>query len=193
MAANDMTDAFQNPHPGVPFAIVGDYTIKALADLAEIFKHKLQQTPSLVTPASPAKVVQQPRVIPLPTQMSNSPMPDRRQTRSQKTIHTPDIPDRPLPPRVVTPRTLRHSPRRVPTGSQQLSPRNLSQDDFCGMDAAHMAIPSEINIGHNGTMPTQSSIPIANHFGPEVLATNADACSRAFETFQEPTHVSSSR
>jgi hypothetical protein len=67
-------------------------------------------------------------------------MPDRRQTISQTTIHTPDIPDRPLPPRVVTPRTTRHSPPRVPTGSQQLSPRNLSQDDFLGMDTAHMAI-----------------------------------------------------
>jgi hypothetical protein len=67
-------------------------------------------------------------------------MPDKRQTRSQRTTHTPDIPDRPLPPRVVTPRTLGHSPPRVPNGSRQLSPRNLSQDDFCGMDTAHMAI-----------------------------------------------------
>jgi hypothetical protein len=32
MAAKDMTDAFQNPHPDVPFASVGDDTIKALAD-----------------------------------------------------------------------------------------------------------------------------------------------------------------
>jgi hypothetical protein len=67
-------------------------------------------------------------------------MPDKRQTRSQTTIHTPDIPDRPLPPRVVTPRTLRQSPPRVPNGSLELTPRNLSQDDFCGMDTAHMAI-----------------------------------------------------
>jgi hypothetical protein len=32
MAAKYMTDAFQNPHPEVPFASVGDDTIKALAD-----------------------------------------------------------------------------------------------------------------------------------------------------------------
>jgi hypothetical protein len=140
MAAKDTTDAFQNPHPDVPFASVGDDTIKALADLAAIFKLKLQQTPSLATPASPATLAQQPSLIPLPTQILNSPMPERRQTRSQTTIHTPDIPDVPLPPRVVTPRTLCHSPPRVPTGSLQLSPRNLSQDDFCGMDTAHMAI-----------------------------------------------------
>jgi hypothetical protein len=32
MASKDMTDAFQNPHPEVPFAIVGDDTVKALAN-----------------------------------------------------------------------------------------------------------------------------------------------------------------
>jgi hypothetical protein len=32
MAAKDMTDALQNPHPEVPFASVGDDTILALAD-----------------------------------------------------------------------------------------------------------------------------------------------------------------
>jgi hypothetical protein len=140
MAAKDMTGAFQNPHPEVPFAIVGDDTVKALADLAASFKLKLQQAPSLATHASPVTVVQRPSLIPSPTQISNSPIPNRRQTRSQTTIHTPDIPDRPLPPRVVTPRTPRHSPPIVPTGSRQLSPRNLSKDDFCGMDTAHMAI-----------------------------------------------------
>jgi hypothetical protein len=34
MAAKDMTDAFQNPHPDVPFASVGDDNIAALANLA---------------------------------------------------------------------------------------------------------------------------------------------------------------
>jgi hypothetical protein len=67
-------------------------------------------------------------------------MPIRRQTISQTTIHSQDIPNVPLPLRVVTPITLRPSPPRVPTGSQRLSTRNLSQNDFCGMDSAHMAI-----------------------------------------------------
>jgi hypothetical protein len=67
-------------------------------------------------------------------------MPLSRQTRSQTTIHTQDIPTAPLPTGVVTPRTLHPSPPRVPTRSQRLSPRNLSQDDFCGMDTSHMAI-----------------------------------------------------
>jgi hypothetical protein len=65
-------------------------------------------------------------------------MPDRHQTRSQTTLNTPDIFNRPLPPRVVT-------PPRVPTGSLDLSPRNLSQHDFCGMDTSHMAIALENN------------------------------------------------
>jgi hypothetical protein len=140
MAAKDMTDAFQNPHPDVPFASVGNDTIAALADLAAIFKLKLQHAPPPETRASPAKVVPRPSLIPSPTQILNSPISSRRQTRSQTTIHTQNIPDVPLPPRVVTPRSLRASPPTVPSSSQRLSPRNLSQDDLCGMDSAHMAI-----------------------------------------------------
>jgi hypothetical protein len=108
-AAQEMTDAFQNPHPDVPFASVGDDTVAALADLAAIFKRKLQPTPSHAPHASPTKVAQLPSNIP-------SPVPAARQTRSQTTILTPSIPNLPLPPRVVTPRTLRHSSPRVPTG-----------------------------------------------------------------------------
>jgi hypothetical protein len=140
MAANDMTDALQNPHPEVPFASVGDDTIAALTDLAAILKLKLRQPPSPATQAAPVKVVPSPSLIRSSTQVLNSPMPIRRQPRSQTTIHTQGIPNVPLPPRVVTPRTLLQSPPRVPTSSQQLFPCNLSQDDFCGMDSAHMAI-----------------------------------------------------
>jgi hypothetical protein len=67
-------------------------------------------------------------------------MPISRQTISQTKIHAQDIPNVPLPLRVISPRTLRPLPPRVPTCSQRLSPGNLSQDDFCGMDTAHMAI-----------------------------------------------------
>jgi hypothetical protein len=140
MAAKDMTDAFRNPHPDAPFASVGDDTIAALSDLAAIFKLKLQQAPSPATQASPAKVVPRPSHIPSSSQILNSPMPTSRQTRSQTTIHTQDIPNGPLPPMVVTPRTLSQSSSRVPTGSRRLSPRNLSQGDFCGMETALMAI-----------------------------------------------------
>jgi hypothetical protein len=116
MAAQDMTDALRNPHPDVPFTSVGDDTITALEDIAAIFKLKLQQAPSPATQVSPAKFVQRPSHIPTSTPILNSPMPNMRQTRSQTTVHTPYIPNEPLPPRVVTPRTLRHSPARVPTG-----------------------------------------------------------------------------
>jgi hypothetical protein len=36
MAANDMTDTLQNPHPEFPFASVGDDTISALAELTAV-------------------------------------------------------------------------------------------------------------------------------------------------------------
>jgi hypothetical protein len=140
MAVRDMMDAFQNPDPEVPFASVGDDAVKALSDLAAIFKLKLQQAPSPVTHDSPVTIIQHQNLIPFPTLISTSPIPDKRQTISQTTIHTPYIPDKPLPPRVVTPRTLHHSPPRVPNGSQELTPRNLSQDDFYVMDTAHMVI-----------------------------------------------------
>jgi hypothetical protein len=140
MAAKYMTDALQNPHPEVPFASVGDDTISALADLAAIFKLKLRQTTSPTPQAVPPTVFQRPCLAGSSNPILASTIPLKRQTISQTTIHTQDICNAPLPPRVVTPRTLRPSPPRVPTRSQKISRRNLSQNDFCGMDTAHMAI-----------------------------------------------------
>jgi hypothetical protein len=60
MAAKDMTDDLQNPHPEVPFARVGDDTISELADLAAIFKLKLRQTQPPTLPAVPPKVTPTP-------------------------------------------------------------------------------------------------------------------------------------
>jgi hypothetical protein len=145
MAAKDMTDAFRNLHPEIPFASVRDDTIQALTDLAAIIKLKLHQAPPPATQAGPAKGVPRSSPIPSSTQILNSPTTYRRQTRSQTTIHTQTIPNWSLPPRVVTPQTLRPSPPRVPTGSQRLSPRNLSQDDVCRMDSARI----EISLGNN--------------------------------------------
>jgi hypothetical protein len=39
MDANDITNALKIPHPDVPFAHVGDDTIAASTQLAEIFKN----------------------------------------------------------------------------------------------------------------------------------------------------------
>jgi hypothetical protein len=135
-----MTDALQNPHPEVSFAQIRDDTVSALAELAAIFKLKLRQTPAATLPTAPLKVMQRPCLAESYNPLLASPMPPPRQTRSQTTIHTQDMTNAPLPPRVVTSRTLRPSPPRVPTRSRRLSPRNLSQHDFCGMDTAHMAI-----------------------------------------------------
>jgi hypothetical protein len=44
----------------VPFARFGDATISALADLAEIFKLKLRQTPSPTRQVVPPAVLQHP-------------------------------------------------------------------------------------------------------------------------------------
>jgi hypothetical protein len=140
MAAKDMTDALQNPHPEVPFAPNGDDTIVALAELAATFKIKLRQTPAATLPAAPLKVIQRLVLAESSNPLLASPISLPRQMRSQTTIHTQDITNAPLPPRVVTPRTLRPSPPRVPTRSQRLSPRNLFQHDFCDMETAHMAI-----------------------------------------------------
>jgi hypothetical protein len=140
-----MTDALQNPLPEVPFAHVGDGTISALAQLATIFKLKLRQTPPPTLPAVPTTVKLRTCLSESSNPILASPMPLPRQTRSQTTIHTQDITNAPSLPRVVTPRTLNPSPPRVPTRSQNLSPRNLSQNDFCDMDTAHMAI----SLGNN--------------------------------------------
>jgi hypothetical protein len=140
MAAKDMMDVLQNPHPEVPFAHVGDDTISALAELAAIFKLKLRQTSPPTLPASPPTVKQRTCLAESSNPILATTMPLRRQTRSQTTIHTQDVTNAPLLSRVVTPRTLHPSPPRVPTRSQNLAPCNLSQNDICGMDTAHIAI-----------------------------------------------------
>jgi hypothetical protein len=187
MAAKDMTDALKKPHPEVPFSRVRDDTISALAELAAVFKLKLLQTPSPTPQAAPSTVIQRPCLAESSNQILNSHMPLLRQTRSQTTIHTQDISNAPLPPRVVTPRTLRQSPPRVPTRSQRLSPRILSQDDFCGMDTSHMAISLGDNhwswqhlanaiidptTGKEMEYTALMKIPDYNQFGHQDFATN---------------------
>jgi hypothetical protein len=56
MAANDMTDVLQKPHPEVTFTQVGDDTFSLLTALAEIFKLKLQKVQTSALPAAPPKV-----------------------------------------------------------------------------------------------------------------------------------------
>jgi hypothetical protein len=75
MAAKDMTDALQNPHPEVPFTRIKYDTISALAELAAIFKLKLRQTPSSTPQAAPPTVIQRPCLAESSNQILSSPMP----------------------------------------------------------------------------------------------------------------------
>jgi hypothetical protein len=95
MAAKYMTDAIQHPHPEVPFARIGDDTISALAELADSFKLKLQQAPPPTLPSAPPKVTKRPCLAELSNPILASPLPLRRQTRSQTTIQTQDIANAP--------------------------------------------------------------------------------------------------
>jgi hypothetical protein len=143
MEANDMSNALQKPHPEVPFTHVGDDTISALTALAEISKLKFKNGHIPKLPAPPAKVTQSTCLTESSNPILASPIPPPRQTRSHTTIYNQDITNAPLLPRVVTPMTSQSSPPRVPRRSQHLAPRNLSQDEFCGMDTAHMTIALE--------------------------------------------------
>jgi hypothetical protein len=55
MAAQDMTDALKHPHPYIPFAIIGDDTISALATLADIFTRKFKKAEAPVISPAPIK------------------------------------------------------------------------------------------------------------------------------------------
>jgi hypothetical protein len=81
MAAKDMTDDLQNPHPAVPFVCVGDDIMSALADLAATFKLKLKQNPSPAPQAVPPQVFQHPSLAASSNQILNSTMLITRQTR----------------------------------------------------------------------------------------------------------------
>jgi hypothetical protein len=140
MAANDMTNALKIPHPAVPFAHFGDATIAALTQLAEIFKNKFQKVKAPEHSNAPIKAAKNkiPAVMAQPILTSS--MQHKHQTRSQTTINTEGSANLPSLPRVITPMTGQAAPPRVPTLSQNLSPRNLSQDDFLKMETSDIAV-----------------------------------------------------
>jgi hypothetical protein len=91
MEAKDMTDALQNPHPEVPFTHVGDDTISALTEMAEIFKLKMRKTQPPALPAAPPTIKLRTCLSKSSNPILASPMPPPRQTRSHTTIHARDI------------------------------------------------------------------------------------------------------
>jgi hypothetical protein len=120
MAAKNMMDALQNPHPKVSFTHIREDTISALIELVEIFK---LSHPSRC--ASRGQTTHMPRRIIQSNVIFSHALP--RQTRSQTTLHARDITNSPLLPRVVTQMTRSQSPPRVATRSRNLCPHNLSQ------------------------------------------------------------------
>jgi hypothetical protein len=140
MTANDMSNALENPHPEVPFSHIGDDTIAALMKLAEIFKNKFQKVQPQGLPNVPAKAAEHTIPAKLSHPLLASPVHQQCQTRSHTIIDAKDTSHAPFLPRVVRPMTSRPAPPRVPMRSQNLSPRNLLQDDFWDMETANMAI-----------------------------------------------------
>jgi hypothetical protein len=133
-------NALKNPHPAVPFTQVTDDTISALTHLSDIFKNKFQKVKAPELSNAPIKAAENkiPAVMAQP--ILTSPMKQKYQTRSQTTINTEGATNTPLLPRVITPMTGRAAPPRVPTLSQNLSPRNLSQNDFWNTETAKICV-----------------------------------------------------
>jgi hypothetical protein len=146
MAANDIYDAFKHPHPYVPFAQVGYDTTTALAQLAAIFKNKFQQpsSPELIQVPLKAAENKQPSALVHP--ILTSPMQHNYKIRSQRPIRVNPSHNTPLFPRVVTPMMGHAASPRVPARTQNLSPQNLSQDDFMNMETANQAIELGTNL-----------------------------------------------
>jgi hypothetical protein len=145
MATNYMTNALKNPHTYVRLSHVGDDTISALTQLAEIFKNNFQKLKSPELSHSPIKAAENKRPTALTQPILSSPQQHRYQTRSKTTINTGNASNTPLLPRLITPMTSQAASPRVPTRSQKLSPRNLSQNDFWSMNTANV----EIDLGTN--------------------------------------------
>jgi hypothetical protein len=140
MATNDMTNALKHPHPEVPFAHVWDDTITALIQMAEIFKNKFQKLKSPELSHLPIKAAENKIPSALTQPILTSPMQHKYQTRSQTTINTVAASNTPLLPRMITPMMGQAASPRVSARSQNLSPRNLSQNDFWSMETANIAI-----------------------------------------------------
>jgi hypothetical protein len=165
MAANEMSNAFKNPHPEVPFSHIEDDTIAALAKLAEIFKNKFQKVQTLGLPNASAKAADHTIPAELYHPILASPMHQRCQTRSQTTNNAKYTNNAPLLPRVVTPMPSRPAPPRVPMRSQNLSPRNLSHNDFWDMETSNIDIAL---VKHHWSQPYHSNAVVHPVTGREM-------------------------
>jgi hypothetical protein len=154
MAANDMSNALQNPHPEVPFTHFGDDTISALTALAEIFQTQISKSSQSHTPSSSCQGHSRHmprRIIPSNLSFSHAPAApneitdnNSRSTHNQRAItseggHTNDESaitsegakalTKSCSPQLVPRRLLRHGhcPHGHRPGKSQLVPGTSSQ------------------------------------------------------------------
>jgi hypothetical protein len=157
MAAKDMTDALHNPHPEFPFTSVGDDTIAALTDLAEISKLKIQQTPS------PQHKLRLPRPYNAQASLHHRPKSGTRPCpSSDKRDHrrqlTPNI--SPICHYLRGWSHLGHyvnHPRGCPPAPSASHPATCLRTTSAAWTPPTWQSPSDITIGHSSTTPTQSS------------------------------------
>jgi hypothetical protein len=145
MDENDMTDALKHTHPYVPFKKVGDDTFTALSQLTTIFKNKFQKPLALELVQAPVKAAENKQPSSLVQPILTYPMKHNYQNRSHHAIprHPANVSqshNSPLLSRVVTPVARNTAPPRVLARTHNLSPRNLSQDNFWDMVYANQAI-----------------------------------------------------
>jgi uncharacterized membrane protein YheB (UPF0754 family) len=130
MSSNDMSNALKNLHPEVPFSYIRDDTTSALTKLSGIFKNNFQKVQMLRLQNAPAKATERTIHAESSNPILAYPMHQWFQMISKTIVNAQDTTNAPLLPRVVTPMTRRLAPPRVPMRSQNLSPQNLSQEDF---------------------------------------------------------------
>jgi hypothetical protein len=155
MAANDMSNALENPHHEVPFSHIGDDTIAALTKLAEFFKHKFQKVQTQGLPNAPAKASEHTIPANLSHPIVASPVHQQCQTRSQTIIDAKDTTNAPLVPRVVTPMTSRPAPP-CRCAHKIFLPEIYHKTTFGTWKLPTWLSPWEITIGHSKITPMQS-------------------------------------
>jgi hypothetical protein len=146
VAVHDMTDALKYPHRDVQFATTGYYTIAALAQLATISKNKFQKPLPTEISKVQIKAAENKQPAALIQQILTLPMKNNNQTISQNQV-SPTAPtnviesqNSPQLPRVVITAEKNATPPRLSTRVFNISPRNLSQDDFLDMRSVSQAI-----------------------------------------------------
>jgi hypothetical protein len=166
MGAKDMLNALKNPHPEVPFSHIGDDTITALTTLAETFKKQISESSNSRTSNCtcqghwthiPRRIIQSnlrlSHAPAVPNEITNS---NSRSGHNQRAItseggHTND--------------ESACTSEGAKTLTKYPPPRNLSQDDFCGMDTANMAIAL---VNHHWSQAHQSNAVVHPITGKEM-------------------------